>query len=122
MVWLELITQTLFLLWIFGCISVLADLDHIWFRLGRDEPFNVTHWPGRCLHHPVIYLVISLLLGIFILPSVFRFYVQVSGQIGALATLLGEAVIIVVSIVVLYLFDKRTKSFLEEKKLCKGLI
>jgi len=116
MVWLEFIAQTLFIFWIFGCISVLADLDHIWFYFGRREPVNFTNWPGRCLHHPIIFLVFACLFGIFVLPSVFGFYVQISGQVGQLATLLGESGIIVISILVLYLFDKKTKGFLDEKR------
>ena len=90
-------------------------MDHIWSYLGRTEPFNFTHWPGRCLHHPVIFLLLSIVVGCVVFAPVFGLYVQISGQVGQLATLFGESGIIVISIVVLYLFDKRTKGFLDEK-------
>ena len=116
MVLIEPLNEALFVFWIFGCISVLADMDHIWFRLGRVAPVNVSHWPGRTLHHPIIYFVLSIVLGIFVLPFVYGYYVQISGQIGALGTLLAESGLIVMTIIGLKWFDRKTKGFLNEKK------
>ena len=62
-----------------------------------------------------MFLLLSIVIGCFVFAPVFRFYVQISGQVGQLATLFGESGIIVISILVLYLFDKRTKGFLDEK-------
>ena len=111
----EPLSKALFIFWVCGIYSVLLDMDHIWILLGRREPVNFTHWPGRCLHHPIVFLLLSIVSGCLIFPSIFGFYVQIPGQIGELATLLGESGIIVITIIGLYLFDKKTKGFLDEK-------
>ena len=113
---LELINEALFVFWIAGSFSVLLDMDHIWFRLGRKEPVNVTHWPGRTLHHPVIFIVFSLICGFIASTFIYGFYVSISGQIGQLGTLLAESGLIGVTIIGLKLFDRKTRGFLDERE------
>jgi hypothetical protein len=113
---LEFITEALFVFWFCGTFSVLLDVDHIWFRLGRAEPFNFTNWPGRCFHHPIVFLLCSIVVGCFVFAPVYGYYVWISGQVGTLATLLGECGIITGTIISLKWFDKRNKGFLDERK------
>ena len=60
----ELLFRTLLGFWVIGLSSALLDLDHTWSYLGFEEPINLTGWPGRPLHHPVVLLLVSVLLGI----------------------------------------------------------
>jgi len=60
----ELLFRTLLGFWVIGLSSALLDLDHTWSYLGLEEPFNLTGWSGRPLHHPVVLLLVSVLLGI----------------------------------------------------------
>ena len=117
MVWiLEFIAKTLFVFWFIGCWSVLLDIDHIWIRLGRTEPCNITHCPGRCFHHPIIFLVFGIVGGCFIFAPVYGLYVQVSREIGTLAMLFGTIVINTGTIVFLKWFDAKNGEFLNERE------
>jgi len=60
----ELLFRTLLGFWAIGLSSALLDLDHSWRYLGLEEPINLTGWPGRPLHHPVVLLLVSIVLGI----------------------------------------------------------
>ncbi len=62
----ELLFRTLLGFWVIGLSSALLDLDHTWSYLGFEEPINLTGWPGRPLHHPVVLLLVSVLLGILL--------------------------------------------------------
>ena len=62
----ELLYRTLFGFWVIGLSSALLDLDHTWTYLGFEEPINLTGWHGRPLHHPVVLLLVSVLLGILL--------------------------------------------------------
>jgi len=116
---IELLSSSLFIFWFVGSFSVLLDMDHIWMRFGRTEPINITHWPGRCLHHPIVFLLFSIFIGWFIFAPLYGFYVQISGQIGILATLFGESVLIAGTIILLYKFDKSNKKFLDKRLMNK---
>ena len=60
----ELVARALLVFWSCGIVSVLVDLDHIWSRLGLEEPFNLTGWIGRPLHHPVAFVLLGIICGV----------------------------------------------------------
>lgn len=112
----EFITEALFVFWFIGAWAVLLDVDHIWMRLGRAEPLNITNWPGRCFHHPIIFLLCSIIVGCFIFAPLYGLYVQVSGQIGTLGTLFAESGLIIMTVLSLRVFDNRNRRFFIEKE------
>ncbi|MFW9888138.1 MAG: hypothetical protein ACFFER_08150 [Candidatus Thorarchaeota archaeon] len=59
----ELLYRAFLCFWLTGLSSALLDLDHSWKYFGMEEPFNLTGWFGRPLHHPVVLLLVSLILG-----------------------------------------------------------
>jgi len=110
----ELIAEALFVFWFAGCWAVLLDIDHVWIRLGRNTPVDFTHWPGRGLHHPIIFLVFSIVVGCFVFAPVYGLYVQISGQVGTLGRIFGGVAIIAGTMIFLKWFDKKNKVFLDE--------
>ena len=60
----ELLFRTLLCFWVVGLSSALVDLDHSWIYLSLEEPINLTGWPGRPFHHPLVLLLVSVVLGI----------------------------------------------------------
>ena len=60
----EFIFRALLVFGICGITSAMLDLDHTWKYLGLEEPFNLTGWYGRPVHHPVVLLLVSIVLGI----------------------------------------------------------
>ena len=78
----ELVARTLLVFWVGGCLSVLVDLDHLWQRLGMEEPFNLTGWVGRPLHHPVVYLLLGLLCGVLVVTFIHGWDVPLSVRSG----------------------------------------
>jgi len=59
----ELLYRAFLCFWLTGLSSALLDLDHIWKYFGMEEPFNLTGWFGRPLHHPMVLLLVSIILG-----------------------------------------------------------
>lgn len=74
----ELVARTLLVFWVAGCASVLVDLDHIWSRLGLEEPFNLTGWIGRPFHHPVVCGLFGIVCAVLMVALVSRWNVSVS--------------------------------------------
>jgi len=62
----ELLFRTLLCFWVVGLSSALVDLDHSWIYLSLEEPINLTGWPGRPFHHPVVLLLVSLVFGVIL--------------------------------------------------------
>jgi len=56
---IEFVTCALFLFWIFGIVSILFDLDHLWKLYGYSPPVNLTNWDGRPLHDSIVCLIVS---------------------------------------------------------------
>lgn len=74
----ELVARTLLVFWIAGCLSVLVDVDHLWQRLGMEEPFNLTGWIGRPFHHPMVYMLLGILCGVLVVALVDGWNVSLS--------------------------------------------
>lgn len=66
----ELVARALSVFWIAGCLSVLVDLDHLWSILGLEEPFNLTGWPSRPLHHPVVFVLYAIICGLLVVALI----------------------------------------------------
>jgi hypothetical protein len=54
----------LLIVWIFGSISVLVDLDSIWKILGITSPFNFTLLEGRDFHTPLLFVLFACIFSI----------------------------------------------------------
>lgn len=62
----------LFIFGICGAVSVLADLDHIWKIFGMEEPINLTYFPGRALHTPLVFILYGVIAGCIIFAYAYR--------------------------------------------------
>lgn len=62
----ELLYRAFLCFWLAGLSSALLDLDHSWKYFRMEEPFNLTGWFGRPLHHPVVLLLVSLIFGVIL--------------------------------------------------------
>ena len=82
---IEFVTLTLFLFWIFGFMSVLLDLDHLWRLYGYNPPINLTNWTGRPLHNSVVYLIVSGFCSVVFLAFIY-------GLAGSLFQEFGKAI------------------------------
>ncbi len=67
----EFVSYALFLFWIFGLMSVLLDLDHLWKLYGYTPPINLTNWYGRPLHNSIVYLFVSGICSIVFLTLIY---------------------------------------------------
>lgn len=68
---IEFIAFALFLFWIFGLVSILFDLDHLWKLYGHTAPVNLTEWDGRPLHTPAVGFIVSGVCSVVFLAFIY---------------------------------------------------
>lgn len=68
---IEFISYALFLFWVFGLMSVLLDLDHLWKLYGYNPPVNLTDWDGRPLHDSIVCLIVSGICSVVFLALIY---------------------------------------------------
>ena len=97
-----LISYTLFIFWIGGCLSICVDIDHIFVIFGRKPPIKLSDSFGRPFHTRAIFTFVAIVGSFIVVTLANGFYREILFRFGEGGTI----VFLVILIVLTYISSK----------------